>query len=1034
MSVSIAYSDTADGYLIAYSYVSVADAVDGGSSMDVANPSDPDTLIGRSGYHYPYRAWEAFYKFAVSPPADERVVTAHSRFVYTGPESTMEWRQYDWGAAVDSGDWRTGAQLTALDELCSAAAVPIYSGGIAIGGQNLTEAVRTAGTVYFVGCTTNQRLKVNTGSFLYLDINTSDVSGTSTDPAVMLSSVPESTLHRVIGAQVQLSDGTWAVLDTDGASASPTVTLEHVSLAGSASTIATLSTGTSSSTFGWGEGMQGFALVADDQDNIVVLGRLGNAGNTLAAQAFTYSGGSWTPGTIRSAAMPTSPGTINQVVGAWHDIGTSGTIVALVAHGFTDPTQGTDCAYALLDMSYLLTGSGSMLRGSGNASTAGLTAPAQSYVTLNGAGSLTDVTASSSNRGYVLSGYTSSGTPPASLGTTVYGWAARYILSSGGTVITAAGTQRSAPRMYVDSEAKCRVLAVDDTRMLLVTARPSYGIAVEDLQNIGTSTSFSQVGITYMDGETASMPSASVLGSSALWDVIYDETANAVYLYYFDVADGHRLIRTTVDLSTHLAAGDEEEIDPAVGAAGSTNHMLRVARGGRTADATLISVGNEASGGTLSTVYVVDASNLPPTAPTLTARDNYDGTASATFDWTFNDPNPGDVQGAYQLQINTASGASAYDTGKISTSVTYAVVPGSTLTNPGDWQWRVLTYDAADTQGEWSTYDVFSTGASGIVNITDPATDNPELTSNSYTIQWSVSGVTQDHYRVVVVSTVTGGTLSDTGYLAGTDTSYEVTGMTSDVQYQVQVTAQASGVDTNTDTVLLTPDYSSPERPTFTLTAYDTEAYILVSIVNPTPEGDRPEAAYNDVLRRVDGSEGDYTVVGTAPTNGAFRDYTAASGVTYEYVARASTGADAPYTDADSATEGISFLGLWIHDPLDPEGTVRQLLYGQAARSLQHGTIHVGVQYAGRSYPVFDYGEQKTTAFAVQIDVPHGADWRTELDALAVFADQERNVVVRDSRGRSVTGAMAGYNENDQTWGTQVSFTVTRAHEETVTA
>jgi hypothetical protein len=111
--------------------------------------------------------------------------------------------------------------------------------------------------------------------------------------------------------------------------------------------------------------------------------------------------------------------------------------------------------------------------------------------------------------------------------------------------------------------------------------------------------------------------------------------------------------------------------------------------------------------------------------------------------------------------------------------------------------------------------------------------------------------------------------------------------MSSDVQYRIEVTARASGVATNTDTAYLTPDYSSPETPSISVTEYDDDAYVLISVVNPTPTGDRPEAAYNEILRRVSGSEGAYTVVGTAQTNGTLRDYTVASGVTYEFVARA---------------------------------------------------------------------------------------------------------------------------------------------------
>jgi hypothetical protein len=174
-----------------------------------------------------------------------------------------------------------------------------------------------------------------------------------------------------------------------------------------------------------------------------------------------------------------------------------------------------------------------------------------------------------------------------------------------------------------------------------------------------------------------------------------------------------------------------------------------------------------------------------------------------------------------------------------------------------------------------------------VLTITDPATDNPALEVDSYTVTWSVSGAVQDHYRVVVVDTVTSTTVNDTGSVAGSATSYEVTGMSTDVQYRVEVTATDSGVDTNTATRLLTPSYSDPGIPTIALTASDSGAYILVAVTNPTPSGQSPDALYNDILRRVSGSDDAYELVGTAPNNGTFADFTVASGTTYEYVARA---------------------------------------------------------------------------------------------------------------------------------------------------
>jgi hypothetical protein len=463
----------------------------------------------------------------------------------------------------------------------------------------------------------------------------------------------------------------------------------------------------------------------------------------------------------------------------------------------------------------------------------------------------------------------------------------RYILGSGGTTLTAARTT-GIDEITFDAAARVRVIAIDDTRLVAAYADPDVGLVVEDVQNIGSSTTFSRLGYAEMDTESlTTLPAGAVLTSEATWDVAYNDVENLIYVYYLDAGDSNRLMRTSIDLSTHLPVGDETEISATIGASGSTNHAIRVERGAKTGESVLIAVANETGGGTLSTVYVVDGVNLPPTGPTLDVHANFDATAETTFSWTFNDPTTGDTQSAYQLQVNTSLGASAYDTGKVASATANATLAASTITNDADWQWRVKTWDAADAEGEWSDFSTFSTSSTGVLTITDPETDNPALAVDHYAMSWAVSGATQDHYQVVVVNTVTSETVSDTGSVSGSDTSYTVTGMATDTQYRVEVTVSDTGVDTNTATRLLTPDYSNPPAPTIALTGSDAGAYILVSVTNPTPTGQNPDALYNDILRRESGSDDAYEVVGTAPNDGTFADYTAASGVTYEYIARA---------------------------------------------------------------------------------------------------------------------------------------------------
>jgi len=199
----------------------------------------------------------------------------------------------------------------------------------------------------------------------------------------------------------------------------------------------------------------------------------------------------------------------------------------------------------------------------------------------------------------------------------------------------------------------------------------------------------------------------------------------------------------------------------------------------------------------------------------------------------------------------------------------------------------VRTWDAADTVGPWSTYGTFSTSAGGTVTITDPAADNPAgVITDDYAIDWSVAGTTQAGYRVWLKIHSTGATVSDTGWITSTATTHNVTGMTSGTEHRIEVKVRnAALVESGTGTRLITPDYGSPETPTIAVTDHPEGGYVEVAVTNPTPTGDRPEVLSNTILRRRLGASV-WTVMGSVDPDGTFRDYTAASGVAYEYVAR----------------------------------------------------------------------------------------------------------------------------------------------------
>lgn len=133
------------------------------------------------------------------------------------------------------------------------------------------------------------------------------------------------------------------------------------------------------------------------------------------------------------------------------------------------------------------------------------------------------------------------------------------------------------------------------------------------------------------------------------------------------------------------------------------------------------------------------------------------------------------------------------------------------------------------------------------------------------------------------------------------------------------------------------------------------------------------------------------------------------------------------YTDSLAAEASLTLEGVWIHDPLDPEGTAEQFLYGKAARSTGVDVGAAGLIFAGRTYPVFEYSEHQNDTYSVKIDVPFGTAWASALADLLAFAESRRTLCFRDNRQRRMFGALSDYQEADEEWGTTATMTFTRA-------
>lgn len=911
MTVNLVVAGSADGYIISQHTSSYTTAVNGNDF--VVDTTSTSNLVGQENIG-DFFIYQSFYSFDYTAVAGELIPSAHFNFYNTNTQGTgasriLELRSFDWGATITSADWRTPSQLGALtlvSSVGSAHQIP-SSRNIKLGLIE-TSVLESSTTLRYVMNSSKNRLSQSPGTNITETNRAASVENatTSARPVLAYYSVPENLLYRNLGAQVKLSDDTHVLLEFDpnslDSSTTSTVRVKHHD-GTTLTSIYTLNYLPSPAGISKVRGYQASTLVVDASDNIYWFTPNGYNTTSYSVRAFTKGvGHTWTfTGVTNTVSMPlaTNYGYVNNAVGAWHNVGTNGTIAFVVGFSADDAVNGTgqNMSYALMNCEFLLTGAGTITRktavvGSSGASNTvgasdnnGFTNDTGSLLDIckapgsNTVGYLVSTTADSTNEG--VNGSTS-GIKQMSI--------SRYELNSSGTDFVAERVDRGGLFPERDGAGKIRVIGIGSTQLLTACVDPgdSYGLSIT--HNTQTSSGLSNLAAVWMGLEDiASLPLGSELSNSSAWDMVYNSDENQAWLYYIDRNDDQRLMRTAVDLSTGNALQNEVEVSSGIGAAGSINHALRVNRGELKGERVLINVANETSAGVHSIVYITDSLNPPPTQPTLTPKANFDADDSAVFSWTFNDT-ASDSQSAFQLVIDQVGGSEVHNTTKTTCADTNYTLPGSTLVNGQDFTWNVTVWDSFDQVSPVSNDGTFTTSNTGSVTITDPASDNPaDVITDNYLIAWAVTGATQEDYRVVVRRTDTEALLVDTGWVVSAATTYEVTGMLTDIEYRVEVTVREAMVESNTAERLITPSYGTPEIPVVTLNTYDDLGYVQVTVVNPTPQGDRPNPVRNDIYRRLTGTADPFILVGTTDPNSTFDDYEAASHAAYDYFARAET-------------------------------------------------------------------------------------------------------------------------------------------------
>lgn len=895
MSTLLAYVDTNDGFLSS-SGLNYSNANTG--SAATADTTSTTFWIGQNFSNSIYRVNQSFIQHNHTVIPEQTVVSAYLRMVVdnnTGSNFTrdLEFQDYNWGGTLEAADWRSGSQLNS--------GVTANRTNMFIGAQNLnSSSVMLLGNVQlqtgsfdvansprrYVGYSSKQRTSsAPTGSEI-TQIRSADYAGTDFDPVNISGRAMTSLIDLSMGAQVQLADGTVAYATQDAVA--PTAGIVRLwRWNGSTHTELGNFTMTTRRT-----GLQNVGLCRDTDDNIYVAvsNNVTTTNDRISIRALVKSGSSWTLSANQTFNLPVYSGAINQVALAWHPQGTGGTLLCLTSSnpGFN---TGPAARWALINAQTVRAGSGIQVRSTGDAEGTLLnrdnTGFANAYP--NETGTLLDLCAiPGTSRGFV-----NTTTKTNSIGQLGRTSLCRYDISAlGSTIVYANNIDNSSGFSVKNGDAKSRLISINESEFVTanVSLSTGFGLVIKYRRNNGNSTDFPTLADVRLHSEgITSLPTEQSMSGSSNWDIVHSPLDNRIWAYYFDVNDGRRLLRTDVSLTTGLAGLNVVEVATNVGASGSENVHLRVHRGTSTSDRVLITVGNRSSGGTQSIIFIDDLLNAAPNAPILTTKVNYDASVAGLFEWTFSDPNVGDTQTAFQMQIYRVSDdALIVDTNKVTSSNEFFSVSGGSLVNNEGYRWRVRTWDNDDEVGPYSEFSNFNTSSTGIVNITFPSVDNdPNIITAAFTMTWTVTNTTQTQYRVWIYSTLDESLVSDTGWLVSTATSHQISGLNSDVEYRIELRIRNSGlVESNTATVLVTPSYNRPEIPTVVVEPFASQGFIRISVNNPEPQGDRPNPTSNEVYRRELGTSSSY-LVGTIPPNSSINDFEAGSRTRYEYWARA---------------------------------------------------------------------------------------------------------------------------------------------------
>jgi hypothetical protein len=294
---------------------------------------------------------------------------------------------------------------------------------------------------------------------------------------------------------------------------------------------------------------------------------------------------------------------------------------------------------------------------------------------------------------------------------------------------------------------------------------------------------------------------------------------------------------------------------------------------------------------TASATTPFTVSHPPTTANRLpTSSQSFPYATSASSTWVFQDPDVQDFQLKYEAELWKLSdpAGSLKTTGTITSGNQGGTWTGLDATwKDTELRWRVRVFDQDNIAGAFSSDQSFFLRDVPTIAITSPG--NGQVISVAQpTVNWTFSasaGRTQTNWRVYITDRGSLNVVTDSGVQSGTATTYQAPSPVVQVgaNYSVTLVVTDSAGLTNQVVNNFTANYVAPTTPVFELDGQYFTDFGLVTVDWSLANMDGTWVAWR-VLRRQRGySTWTEICYCNEPTVRLYKDYTAATGVTYEY-------------------------------------------------------------------------------------------------------------------------------------------------------